>query len=267
MLSYSKYFLLLLFCFFQFAVLTAQEESGPYHLSLKRELLYSGSGLVTTVGAHLYQQNLPPVLAGDLILPNLSWLDRIGAGNYTIASGNFSNQILFTSLGLPALFLADKKSRTDISTIGLLYLETMLINQGLTDLVKATTLRPRPYVFGVNFPPTNTLNSNDRASFLSGHASSTAAVSFFTARVFADYYPDSKLKPYVWGAAAGLPALMGYLRVRAGKHYPSDVLAGYVVGGAIGYLVPTLHKRKFKDRRLTLSPSLGGLYLNYNLSQ
>ncbi|MGH1437370.1 MAG: phosphatase PAP2 family protein [Lewinella sp.] len=243
--------------------LFAQDQDGPYYLSLKREMLYTGSGLVGTVGASMLQQRLPSITASEVKQPNLSGFDQMGLGNYSQKARNFSNQTLFSTLSLPALFLVGKKSRRDISTIALLYFETMLINQGITDLVKMTALRPRPYIFEESFPSTTVLNSNDRSSFFSGHTSGAATASFFTARVFADYYPDSKLKPYVWGMAAALPALTGYLRIRAGRHYPSDVLVGYLVGGAVGYLIPTLHKKKPKGKSLSIAPSMGGVYLNY----
>ena len=140
----------------------------------------------------------------------------------------------------------------------------MLINQALTDISKYTVLRPRPYVWTEGFPANRALNSNDQASFFSGHTSGSAAATFFFARVFSDYFPGSKLKPYVWGLAATLPAVTGYFRVKAGKHYPSDVITGYLVGGAIGYLVPTLHKRPMSEQRMKISPGLGGLNLQLN---
>ena len=34
----------------------------------------------------------------------------------------------------------------------------------------------------------------------------------------------------------------GWLRVRAGRHYPTDVLAGAALGTFIGWLVPRLHE-------------------------
>lgn len=262
-MGYRKFYILLLFCCLQVG-LNAQNQTGPYYLSLKREMLYSGSGLVGTVGAFYLSQRLPYLTAGEVEPPNLTRFDRMGLGNYSQTARNFSNQTLFSTLGLPVLFLAGKKSRRGISTIGFLYIETLLINQGVTDLVKVACLRPRPYLFEENFPGTTVLNSNDRSSFFSGHTSSAATASFFVARVFADYYPDSKLKPYVWGMAAALPALTGYLRIRAGRHYPSDVLAGYLVGGAVGYLIPTLHKKQLKGKNLSIAPGMGGVYLNYH---
>src|SRR2546423_585667 len=43
---------------------------------------------------------------------------------------------------------------------------------------------------------------------------------------------------------AGLAALgVGLLRVLAGRHFPTDVLAGAAAGAAIGLTVPRLHRR------------------------
>ncbi|MEY3209904.1 MAG: superfamily, partial [Pseudomonadota bacterium] len=33
-------------------------------------------------------------------------------------------------------------------------------------------------------------------------------------------------------------------RVAAGRHHPSDVLAGALIGASVGLVVPTLHQRK-----------------------
>ena len=60
---------------------------------------------------------------------------------------------------------------------------------------------------------------------------------------------NSKLKPMVWSLCAALPVLTGVLRYKAGKHYWTDVLVGYVVGAAIGVAVPYLHSVKLKFNR------------------
>jgi hypothetical protein len=36
---------------------------------------------------------------------------------------------------------------------------------------------------------------------------------------------------------------VGYLRLKAGKHFLSDNLLGYAVGASAGILVPHLHKK------------------------
>src|SRR5207249_5722685 len=42
---------------------------------------------------------------------------------------------------------------------------------------------------------------------------------------------------FLYAGAAGVAAL----RVAAGKHFPTDVLAGAALGSAVGWLVPTIH--------------------------
>jgi len=142
------------------------------------------------------------------------------------------------------LFLAGKKSRKNFGKIATLYGETAFITTGITLLIKATVKRNRPFVYNSDAPLAKKTTRNARTAFLSGHTSISAANSFFAAKVFSDYYPDSKWKPAVWTTAAVIPAITGYLRVRAGKHFPTDTIAGYALGAAAGILIPHLHKKK-----------------------
>jgi hypothetical protein len=50
------------------------------------------------------------------------------------------------------------------------------------------------------------MESDARKSFFSGHASMTACNTFFAAKIWSDMHPNSKLKPWVWTAAAAVPA-------------------------------------------------------------
>lgn len=95
-------------------------------------------------------------------------------------------------------------------------------------------------------------NSN---SFYSGHTANTAMASFFMAMVYADMHPELGSKRWwLCGAAVVPPALAGYYRVQAGKHFPSDVLIGAAMGAAKGILVPELHRRKLCAERFSLLP-------------
>ncbi|MCF6191649.1 MAG: phosphatase PAP2 family protein [Candidatus Hydrothermae bacterium] len=69
------------------------------------------------------------------------------------------------------------------------------------------------------------LGCGGRYSFPSNHALNTAALAGFA---FA-------LWPRAGMILAGLSLLVGISRVDMGVHYPSDVLAGWVIGGALGY--------------------------------
>ncbi|MFT5998264.1 MAG: membrane-associated phospholipid phosphatase [Neolewinella sp.] len=264
-----RWALVLLFCGATlFAFGQSAENAGPYYLSLKREMLIGGTGALS-LGIGTYLQNrLDAPLRRDLEISAYSQInsfDQLGSNFELGNSRKLSDYGLYAGVALPALLFTDKTMRKDFTTIGLLYVETMVIAGGLTNTTKAGFARARPYVYGPEWVPETPLKSGDQAAFVSGHTSLSAAGSFFFARVFSDYHPDSKLKPYVWALAAAVPAVTGYLRVRAGRHYPSDVIAGYALGAAVGYLVPILHKKPLLGRRLTVSPSNTGVYAAFRL--
>ncbi|MEL7220440.1 MAG: phosphatase PAP2 family protein [Bacteroidota bacterium] len=244
--------------------LNAQQQA-PYYFSLERELIYGGAAVGSTLVGLTMHQSVNDVSISTIELPKVSAFDDVAPKVLNIKPSNLSDGFLFASIALPSTFLLEKNTRKDIVGIGLLYTEAMLLNLGITDIIKIAVLRPRPYTLNPDLAPSTILKRNDRASFFSGHTSVTATAGFFCARVFADYYPDSSLKPYVWTVAALIPATTGYLRIRAGKHYPTDVLTGYIIGGAIGYLIPTLHKKPIQNRKLDVSMGLGGILLRYHL--
>ncbi|PTM10761.1 MAG: hypothetical protein DA408_15305 [Bacteroidetes bacterium] len=239
------------------------QTNAPYHFSLKRDLLYTGGGVGLSLVGYALHQNVPNISRSDLALRTPPRFDRFAIDLFSEKAAQASDGALFVSLGLPALLVFSQDTRSDWAQLGLLYGEVLLFNQGFTDIIKSTVKRPRPYVLSPDFPVDQPIESNDRAAFLSGHTSVSAASCFFMARVFADYHPQSRLRPYVWGLAAGLPALTGYLRVKAGRHYLSDVVAGYALGAALGYFVPALHRRSLRVKGLQVAVGQGSAYLCY----
>ena len=258
--------ILLICCSTVFVFGQSNNSDGPYYLSLKREMLYGSAGALSLGMGTYLQNNLNAPLRRDLEISSYSQIngfDRIGSNVELGNSRKLSDYGMYAGVALPGLLLLNKDTRSDFGKITILYAETMAIAGGLTNISKASFARPRPYVYGPEWVPGTRLSSGDQAAFVSGHTSISAAGSFFFARVFSDYHPDSKLKPYVWGLAATVPAVTGYLRVRAGRHYPTDVIAGYALGATVGYLVPTLHKKKILPKGMRVSAGLNGMNLNY----
>ena len=246
------------------ATVTGQEKEDVYYLSLKRDLLYGGMAAGSVVLGNVLRSRTPDIVLAELQLGTIPDFDRAATRFSSAAARTGSDYTLYASSALPLLLLIGRPARRDAGKLAILLAETLALNQGLTNIVKSVALRPRPYVFDEKLDPSTVIRSNDRAAFLSGHTSTSAAGGFFFARAFADYYPDSKLRPYAWALGAGLPALTGYLRIRAGQHYPSDVVAGYVLGAAVGYLLPALHRKPSVAKGLTLSPIGNGLYLSFH---
>ena len=219
---------------------------SPYQFDVKREAALLGAGAAMHVSSLVLTNNMQPLSERQIALYALDGVDGIDRRATTL----FSDKARATSditrnvgLVLPVTLLIPRATRSESGKIGLLLLETYGVVAGLTYLSKSAFHRPRPFVYNPNVHISEKRKLNAQYSFFSGHTSLASGMSFFAAKVFSDYHPDSPLQPYVWATAATIPALTGYLRVRAGKHFPSDVITGYAVGALAGILIPQMHKQ------------------------
>jgi membrane-associated phospholipid phosphatase len=151
---------------------------------------------------------------------------------------------MVATIAAPLLLLIDKNVRQEFKFIGPMWVETFALTFALTGMTKELVRRTRPYVYYDNVPMSEKVKKDARASFFSGHTSMTASSAFFTAKIYADMNPGSKWKPLMWTGAALLPAGVGFLRYSGGKHFWTDIITGYLVGAAVGILVPHLHRVK-----------------------
>ena len=237
---------------------------SPYEVSWKKESFYFGTGAALYATAGILESKINPLTTSDILALDRSCINSFDRGatfNFSSNADRNSDYVKFSSHALPFLFLTHRKTRNDVKKIITLYGETLLITGGLTSLTKRIFLRPRPFVFNESVPFSDKQTNSARYSFFSGHTSISAANSIFAAKVFSDYFPDSKWKPLVWSVAVLVPVSTGYFRVKAGKHFPTDVITGAAIGGAIGYLVPHLHKKKSR-KNLKITPTFSGAHIS-----
>jgi membrane-associated phospholipid phosphatase len=78
----------------------------------------------------------------------------------------------------------------------------------------------------------------------------------FFSSVYAKLHPASSANTWVWAGSLTLAAATGYLRYQAGKHYPTDIIGGAIIGSLIGWGVPKLHE--VAGVNLTVAPSENG---------
>ncbi|MCO5273521.1 MAG: phosphatase PAP2 family protein [Flavobacteriales bacterium] len=175
-------------------------------------------------------------------IDRLCGLDRAVVGNWNSGAHRASN-ILFSSaaaVSLAAAYVAPHGGQAWAPPV--MALESGLLASGLTNTVKELVRRPRPYLYDPALAGKFTPGPEDRLSFWSGHTANMAAITFSTACIVQRSDAAPVMKTTAWITAAAVPACMGYLRMRAGRHFPTDVLVGYAAGATVGLLVPYVHR-------------------------
>lgn len=177
----------------------------------------------------------------------LTWADRGAQRLHSPAWRTTSDVLLISSLVLP--FAADGVDAylsdgtgwgagwgTDALVMG----EATVTALTLTELWKYAVHRPRPALYGDRGP----YAPDDGLSFPSGHASLTGAILGAYTTTYFLRHPDTPARYGVLGGAITLTALTATGRVLGGKHFPTDVVAGALLGGTVGFLVPYLARQR-----------------------
>lgn len=195
---------------------------------------------------------------------DLNAFDRTAVSMNDRKSDIASDVLTYSLAGAPLLFFADKLINRSFSnglTYLVMYAESVLIANGISRTVKTVFQRNRPYVYNDSLSLKDRTTSDWNLSFPSNHTVNAFNSAVFISTVFTLTYPDSKWVPVVWSVSLSAAAAAGILRITAGKHYPTDVIAGAVLGSLTGLFIPWLHKINRKDLSVVpvVSSEYGGL--------
>lgn len=222
------------------------QTTSPYRLiPLRESLLLGGSAL--SIGTSFYLKQNKPTLTQQQIEaamanPKCPPWECFVTRNWSLPAQHKSDILMYGAMAMPLTLFLSPKVRANAPQASLIALEAYLLTSALTNLTKELVQRRRPFVYNPNAPFAEKSKHDASSSFFSGHTSYTATACFMTATMYSHYYPNSKWTPYIWTGAALIPLATAYYRVRGGKHFVSDVLVGYLVGAAVGILVPQWHK-------------------------
>ncbi|WP_400192329.1 phosphatase PAP2 family protein [Hymenobacter sp. B81] len=234
--------------------------SSPYQTRFVVDAPIAAALIATNVVAVKAAQNkrdLTPEEVLRLRREDVNGFDRFAAGNYDLDAKKLSDYPFYGSFAAPlVLMTVDGDVRRKFGQVGVLYLQTMAVTGAAFTISTALVDRSRPLAYSSEPTVDDRGDNNARNSFFAGHTAATASATFFAAKVFHDFHPDSPARPFVWAGAAAVPAAVGYLRLKAGKHFLSDNLVGYAVGAASGILVPQLHKTAGR-RGMSVTPLQG----------
>lgn len=249
-LCFKGLFLLSVLLAFNLNNAKSQIDDFPYTLETKNEIYFSATGLGLQTAGYLLNKDAKTFSFDNVNRNSIPAFDRWSVNYHSENAATLSDITELGGIAMPlslCLINGIKSPRKGIILLTM-YAETIIITTGMINTAKGAFCRYRPYVYSGYFPDDKS-DSYGAKSFFSGHTSVTAASSFFAVRVFSDIYPQSKLKPYMWTLAAAVPAATGALRIKAGRHFLSDVVSGYITGAACGLLVPYLHIKKKKTPR------------------
>ena len=164
----------------------------------------------------------------------LNWLHSHTIPNSIPVLQFISYTTTFFSISIALMVLISafvKKSKAIMKQffiIAAVLIFVLIVSQGL----KALIFRERPFV---THPSIEKLSEAGSSSFPSGHTLEAFAMAAALSILFSK--KKITIPVYIWAA------LVAYSRMALGVHYPSDVLAGIIIGTFIGWMVPRIFQR------------------------
>lgn len=204
------------------------------------------SELVVTTGEIVPQQPQP---AGRLLA-----IDRLALHKRESSAGPTSTIGALIALAYAAVDPAITGYRDGASSglvDAVIYAEALSITWAATNMAKLTVRRPRPRayqeqerlydLYGMEDAPSIT-QTDTSLSFFSGHTALAATVTSTASYLAFARSPDTARPWITLLAGTALTVFVGVQRVRAGEHFPTDVIAGAMAGTGIGLLVAHMHR-------------------------
>ena len=169
---------------------------------------------------------------------SLSGFDRIALHNFSGSAGTASTVGLVGVVAFAGFAslqgTTPAQARGDIAVLS----NALGWTFAATEWVKVLAHRSRPVLYTAAAPAAAS-DVDNRKSFPSGHASvAFAAATSYVVMAGRERLPHrTRNAVLVYGAALGVAVL----RVSAGKHFPTDVIGGAVLGSGIGWLAAAVH--------------------------
>ena len=239
---------------------------SPYKLNVKRESIIFLSGMGLGMIGLTINDDIEPLTLNEINALNrddINNFDRGATYNWSPDAGTASDILLTATILAPALLAFSDEVRNYFTPVLTMYFQTLILAETLPLMLKGITQRTRPFVYNEDAPIQPKETQNAKRSFFSGHTSTAFAMAVFLSTVYGDFHPNSQWKPFIWGASLLAASTVGYLRYAAGRHFTTDIITGALVGSALGYFIPFIHRTNESDLDVSLGINGNGSTLNF----
>lgn len=234
----------------------ARENASPFSLSVRWEAGFLAAGITLNAAGSYALSRVHAPDPGSLHRNGVPGIDRSALNFHSTEADNFSDITVKACVVLPFLAAAGtvcaggRSAYADALADLVMFAESSLFTIGLTDLAKGVFHRSRPYAYNSSLPLGKRKERNAARSFWSRHSAAAFNGAVFAAYVFQKHHPESGLVIPIWAAGLSAATATAILRVRAGQHFPTDVVAGAAAGSLAGWLVPRMHLRASEHIRI-----------------
>ncbi len=221
-----------------FVMGTVFTASAQLSVSLVPDSVSSAGGALlaaASLGLHASTEATP------VNLDEVNGLDRMAMFGYSESLDKASDYVQYAALALP-LALALGVSQDQAFAAGVIYVEVMTRAFFAKNMVKFLVPRVRPWAYSSDGSQSIPADLERNDSFPSGHTTMAFAAAAFGVTVAVLDLPSGSpwLLPFA-ASEVSLAVITGSLRVFSGMHFMTDVIAGAVLGTAIGVALPLIH--------------------------
>jgi len=214
-------------------------QDSPWHVSYPRE-----GAIIGALGAGSLLLSTVPIDTSTRWKRELLPWDESVRGHHSDSTSARSDTIAALTVAAPVFAVMGGGVDESAAHRGMIYVESLSFAMFLNATAKYLVQRPRPYVYSTDPAVVRMVEGQERdshLSFFSGHSTLVFTAAVAGSYLYGAQSPDEASRATLWGVELAMASATASLRVRAGKHFYSDVILGALVGAGVGATVPRLY--------------------------